>query len=129
MYTCKHFVHIHHRRRINLEDKARRRIGGQNPCRASCFALAFLKQTVEFSSPPCHTSCFASVFLKQMIECNHLFQKDQGKAASVARILSPNPTRRPLPCLLNQSFFYAQKEELQRRPFKYISLKIHWVMI
>ena len=40
------------------------------------------------------------------LEFNRLFQKDRGKTASAARILSPNPTRRPLPCLLIQSFFY-----------------------
>ena len=85
----------------------RRRIGGQNPCRASCFASAFLKQMVEFNCPTSRASCFASVFLKQMIEFNHLFQKDRGKTASAARILFPNPTRRPSPCLLNESFFYA----------------------
>ena len=39
-----------------------------------------------------------------MLNC--LFQKDRGKTTSAARILSPNPTRRPLPCLLIQSFFY-----------------------
>ena len=50
--------------------------------------------------------CFALVFLKQTVEFNHLLQKDRGKTASAARILSPNPTRRPLPCLLIQSFFY-----------------------
>ena len=55
-----------HRRRIDLEDKAKvvTRMGGQNPC---------------------HASCFASVFLKQMVELNHLFQKDRGKTASAAR--------------------------------------------
>ena len=37
-------------------------------------------------------------------------QKDRGKTASAARILSPNPTRRPLPCLLIQSFFYGHEE-------------------
>ena len=41
-----------------------------------------------------------------MVELNCLFQKDQGKTASAARILSPNPTQRPLPCLLIKSFFY-----------------------
>ena len=51
--------------------------------------------------------CFSSVFLIQMIEYNHLFQKDRGKTASAARNLSPDPTRRPLPCLLNQYFFYG----------------------
>ena len=80
--------------------RSSRRIGGQNPCRASCFASAFLKLTVEFNRLPCRASCFASVFLKQLIEFNHLFQKDQGKTASAERILSPNPTRRPLHCLL-----------------------------
>ena len=44
---------------------------------------------------------------KVTVELNRLFQKDRGNTASAARILSPNPTRRPLPCLLIQSFFYA----------------------
>ena len=52
-------------------------------------------------------NCIVNV-LKQMVELNRLFKKDWGKTASAARILSPNPTRRPLPCLLIQSFFYAQ---------------------
>ena len=40
-----------HRRRIELEDKAKVLgwIGGKNPCRASCFASVFLKQTVELN--------------------------------------------------------------------------------
>ena len=38
---------------------------------------------------------------------NRLFQIDWGKTASAARILSPNLTRRPLPYLLIQSFFYG----------------------
>ena len=94
---------VKHRRRIELEDKAKvvasvlRRIGGQNPCRASYFVLVFLKQTVEFNHPPCRDSCFASIFLKQKVEFNCLFQKDRGKTASVARNLSPSPMRRPLP--------------------------------
>ena len=87
--------------------RSSRRIGGQNLCCASCFASAFLKQTVELHRPPCPASCFAWVFLKQMVEFNHLFQKDQGKTASMPRILSSNPTRRPLPCLLIQFFFYG----------------------
>ena len=41
-----------------------------------------------------------------LFELNRLFQKDRGKTASAARILSPNPTGRPLPCLLIESFFY-----------------------
>ena len=44
---------------------------------------------------------------QQMVEFNHLFQNDQGKTASAARILSPNPMRQPLPCLLIQSLFYG----------------------
>ena len=42
-----------------------------------------------------------------MVELNRMFQIDQSKTSSTARILSPNPTRGPLPCLLIQSFFYA----------------------
>ena len=76
-------------------------------CLTSCFAFIFFKQTDEFNYPSCWASCFASVFLKQTDEFNHLFQKDWGKTTSVARILSPNLTRRPSPCLLIQSFFYA----------------------
>ena len=45
--------------------------------------------------------------VKGTVEPNRLFQKDQGKTASAERILSPNPMRRPLPCLLIQSFFYG----------------------
>ena len=41
------------------------------------------------------------------VELNCLFKKDRGKTA--ARILSPNPTQRPLPCLIIQSFFYGTK--------------------
>ena len=66
-----------HRRRIDLEgQRLLHQIGGQNPCCASCFPLAFMKQRVEFSRPPCCASCFATVFLKQMIEFINLFQKD-----------------------------------------------------
>ena len=84
-----------------------RRIGGQNPCRASWFALVFLKQTVEFNHPPCRDSCFYSVFLKQTVEFNCLLQKDRGKTASAAKILSPHPMLGPLPSLLIKSFFYG----------------------
>ena len=41
------------------------------------------------------------------VEFSRLFQKDRGKTTSAARIRSPNPTRRPLPCLLIKSFFYG----------------------
>ena len=41
---------------------------------------------------------------------DRLFQKGRGKTASAARNLFPNPTRRPLPCLLNIiSFFYEYR--------------------
>ena len=43
---------------------------------------------------------------------NRLFQTDLGKTARVSRILSPNPTLRPLPCRLIQSFFYGYKEKI-----------------
>ena len=62
--------------------------------------FGFLKQTVEFNHLPCRARCFASVFLKQTVQFNRFFQKDRGITASSARILSPNPTRRLLPCLL-----------------------------
>ena len=42
-----------------------------------------------------------------MVELGRLFQIDWGKTASEARILSPKQMRRPLPCLLIESFFYA----------------------
>ena len=41
------------------------------------------------------------------VELDCLFQIYRGKSASAARILSPNPIRRPLPCLLIKSFFYG----------------------
>ena len=60
----------------------------------------YTKQTVEFNSGRTASSAMGTV------ELNRLSQKDRGRTASAARILSPNPTRRPLPCLLIQSFFY-----------------------
>ena len=51
-----------------------------------------------------------------MVELNRLFQIDQGKTASEARILSLKQTRWPLPCLLSQSFFYMTSI-LERSPF------------
>ena len=44
-----------------------------------------------------------------IVELNRLIQKDRGKTAGAARILSLNPTRRPSPCLLIKSFFYDLK--------------------
>ena len=43
-----------------------------------------------------------------MVELNRLFQIDRGKIATAARIEPPKQTRRPLPYLLIQSFFYVQ---------------------
>ena len=42
---------LEHRRRIELEDKAKVVASdwGQNPCRTSCFASVYLKQSVEFT--------------------------------------------------------------------------------
>ena len=71
-----------------IRQRLSHRIGGQNPCHASCFEL---------------------VFLKQMVELNRLFQKGRGKTASRARIQSPNPTRRPLPYLPIQTIFYGSE--------------------
>ena len=54
-----------------------------------------------------------------MVEFNCLFQKDQGKTASAARILSANPMRRPLPCLLIQSLFLVgdEKPDISRKQY------------
>ena len=58
------------------------------------------------------TVCFKKTEVKQLarqggrLNSTVFFsQKDQGKTASTARILFPNPTRRPLPCHLIKSFF------------------------
>ena len=78
---------------VDLEDKAKvvaSKLGDRILAALADLVSVFLKQTVEFNR----------LF-------NHLFQKDQGKTASAARILSPNPTLRPLPCLLIKSFFYG----------------------
>ena len=90
------------------------RIGGQNPCLASCFAQVFLKQKVElnrlFQKDQGTTASVAkgtvepnyffqkdqgktAGAVKGTVEPNRLFQKDQGKTASAERILSPNPMR------------------------------------
>ena len=53
---------------------------------------------------------------------NRLFKKDLDKTASAARILSPNRTRRPLPCLLFQSFFYAFNRQHSFSSTLYVSL-------
>ena len=49
---------------------------------------------------------------KEKVEIILFFQIDRGKTASVAifflQILPPKQTRRPLPCLLFPSFFYAR---------------------
>ena len=52
-------------------ERLSRRIGGQNPCCASCLASVYLKQTIEFNRPPYRASCFASICLKQTVEFNH----------------------------------------------------------
>ena len=87
--------------------RSSRRVGGQNPCRASCFALVyFWNKRLSSTVPLAVLAVLPRFFLKQTVEFNHLLQKDLGTTASAARILSPNPMRRPLPCLLIQSFFY-----------------------
>ena len=69
---------------------------------------SFWNKWLSSTVPLCPANCFASVFLKQALELNRLFKKDRGKTASAARILSPNPTWQPLPCLLIKSFFYGE---------------------
>ena len=84
-------------------------IGGQNHCRATCFASVFLKQTFELSRLFKKDRVKTASAAKGMVEFNCLFQKDQGITASAARIPSPNLMFQPLPCLLIQSFFYGNK--------------------
>ena len=84
--------------------RSSRPIGGQNPCRACCFASVFLKQTVELNHLFQRDRGKTASTARGMFELNRLFQKAWGNTASAARILSPNPRRRHLPCLLSQSF-------------------------
>ena len=89
-------------------------IGGQNPSCVSCFAWVFLKQIVElirlFKKDRGKTASVA----RGIVELIRLFKKDRGKTASAAKILSPNPRQRPLPCLLNKSFFYVTSPKLHQ---------------
>ena len=77
----------------------------------------FIKKTRQRSSPriggqnPWSANCFDWVFFKQMVELIRLFKKDLGKTACAARILFPNPRRRPSPCLLNKSFFNGRHKQ------------------
>ena len=71
-------LYIYHRRRIELEDMAK---------------------FVPFQIDQGKTASAA----RGTVELNRLLQIDGGKTASAARILSPNPTRQHLPCLLNSS--------------------------
>ena len=86
---------LEHRRRIELEDKAKvvAPDWGQNPCRASCCASVFLKQMVELNHLFQKDQGKTASAARGTVELNRLFQKGRGKTASAARNLSPNPTR------------------------------------
>ena len=70
-----------HRRRIELEDEAK--------VVASDWGTE-LNHLFQIDRGKTASAAWGTV------ELNHLFQKDRGKTANVARILSPNPTRRHL---------------------------------
>ena len=71
--------HIEEGLNQKTRQRSSHRIGGQNPCRASFFAVVFLKQTVELKRP--------------------------SKNSQHGKDSVPNPMRRP--CLQIKSFFYA----------------------
>ena len=82
--------------------------GGEGADQYSPGASSMLTKIELYSSsvyPVFHSVIYNSVVRR--IELNLLFQKDRGKTASAAKILSQNPMRRPLPCILIKSFFYA----------------------
>ena len=90
-----------HRRRIEFEDKAK--VVGLGDRILAALAVIWNKRLNS-------AVCFKKTEAKQLAQKGGLFQKDQGKTAGAVRILFPNSTRRPLLCLLIQSFFYAQDE-------------------
>ena len=92
-----------HRRRIEFEDKAK--VVGLGDRILAALAVIWNKRLNS-------AVCFKKTEAKQLAQKGGLFQKDQGKTAGVARILSPNPTWRPLPRLLNQSFFLTSASEV-----------------
>ena len=59
-------------------------------CCVSSIEEGLNQKTRQRSSPliggqkPCRASCFASIFLKQRVELNLLFQKERGRTATVA---------------------------------------------
>ena len=91
--THMYKLYITHRRRIYLEDKAK------------VVASDWGTESLPLAILPRSLTLFETNGWRRTVELNRLFQKDRGKTASAAKILSPNPTRRPLPCLLIQSFF------------------------
>ena len=113
-YKCRQFSLVlqGHRRRIYLEDKAKKVI-------ASDWGTELNRLFQKDRGKP------ASV-ARGTVELNRLFQKDQGKTASAARILSPNPMQQLLPCLLIQSFFYVQGEGGLATLFKHCLMLILW---
>ena len=73
------------------------------PCRTSCLVSVVLKETVEFNG-----------FSKKTDEFDQFFQKDRAKQLArqgIEKIMPLKQTRRPLPCLLFQPFFYTIVEQ------------------
>ena len=92
-FICVSFMSVFHIEERKKKGEGRRvGLGGQNPCRASCFVWVFMKQMVEliclFNKDQGKTASPA----RGIVEPIHLFKKDRGKTARAARILSPNPT-------------------------------------
>ena len=96
----------YHRRRIDTEGKAKVVApvwGGRIcsiPCRASCFVLVVLKETVELNR------FFKIDWLNSTVSSKKINAKQLARQG-IKQVMPPKQTRRPLPCLLFPSFFYA----------------------
>ena len=115
-----------HRRRIELEDKAKfvESVWGDR----ILAALAALPRSIwnkQLSSTVYSKyNGWVQLFVpKRLAE----FNRSRGKTASAARILFPEQTQRPLPCLLIQSFFYAWKGQCNQisAHFLYICITLY----
>ena len=103
---------MNHRRRIELEDKAKvvASVWGKNLLNSlppSLFCLGRFERNGRI----------VSVELTETIEFNRFFQIDLGKTASarqgIEQMLPPKQTRRPLPRPLILSFFYDTNPLMQ----------------
>ena len=70
------------------------------PCRASCFVLVVLKETVELNR------FFKIDWLNSTVSSKKINAKQLARQG-IKQVMPPKQTRRPLPCLLFPSFFYA----------------------